>query len=134
MTQVAMTINGRLYRLTCEESERDRLMQLGAEVARRVENFTTSFGQVGENRLLFLAAMRLADELMEARALLEEHTGFSLEDFKDVKNAQKTRNGGKSSDKKSRSKAERAEAASSTEPKSEPQHDDRAEPAAEPAS
>ena len=67
MSQVSMTINGRLYRLTCEDGEEQRLAQLGDEVRARVDEFSNSFGQVGEVRLLLLAALRLADELFDAR-------------------------------------------------------------------
>ena len=77
MSQVAMTINGRIYRLTCEDGEEERLMQLGAMVADRVATFTETFGQVGGDRLLFLAALRLADELVDATATT--HTKSTVE-------------------------------------------------------
>ncbi len=80
-----MTINGRVYRLSCEDGEEKRLLQLAKDVGARVDAFSESFGQVGENRLLLLAALRLADELLDAKTLIEKHTGSSLEALKDLK-------------------------------------------------
>ena len=70
MGQVALTINGRIYRFDCEDTQLDQVRRLGEQVAQYVDEFSREFGQVGENRLLLLAAMRLADELAEARASL----------------------------------------------------------------
>jgi len=85
MSQVAMTINGRIYRLSVEDGEKERLLQLASDVGARVDEFTKEFGQVGETRLLLLAALRLADELMDARSVIEKHTGSSLESLKKLK-------------------------------------------------
>lgn len=67
MGQVSVTINGRTYRLSCEDGEEQRLLQLADLVNSRVSEFVNAFGQVGENRLLLLAALRVADELLDLR-------------------------------------------------------------------
>ncbi len=77
MGQVAFTINGRIYRFDCEDEEVERLNRLGEMVTAYVGEFANDFGQVGENRLLLLAALRLADELVEARSKATADTGLA---------------------------------------------------------
>ena len=71
MGQVSVTINSRTYRLACEEGEEARLLELATHVKERVENLATEFGQVGEERLMLMAALLIADELWDTRRALE---------------------------------------------------------------
>jgi cell division protein ZapA len=64
---VAITLNGRTYRLSCEPGEEARLTRLAAEVKTRFENLIQEFGKAGDERLLLMTALTLADELFEAR-------------------------------------------------------------------
>ena len=71
MGQVSVTLNGRTYRLACEEGEEERLLELATHVKERVEHLTLEFGQVGDDRLLLMAALLVADELWDTRRALE---------------------------------------------------------------
>jgi cell division protein ZapA len=71
MGQVSVTLNGRTYRLACEEGEEERLLELATHVKERVEDLTLEFGQVGDDRLLLMAALLVADELWDTRRALE---------------------------------------------------------------
>jgi cell division protein ZapA len=62
MGQVSVTLNGRTYRLRCGEGEEARLIELAAFVRSRVEALAAEFGQVGDDRLLLMAAIMIADE------------------------------------------------------------------------
>ena len=68
MGQVAINLNGRSFRFDCEDDEEARLKELAAYVSSRVEDLTREFGNVGEQRLLLMAALYIADELWDARA------------------------------------------------------------------
>jgi cell division protein ZapA len=71
MGQVTVTLNGRTYGLRCAEGEESRLIHLAGYVAERAEALAEEFGQVGDDRVLLLAAIMIADELMDARAASE---------------------------------------------------------------
>ena len=72
MGQVAITVNGRSYRFDCGDGEEARLKELAAYVKGRVEALTREHGNVGEERLLLMAALLITDELWDARAALAE--------------------------------------------------------------
>ena len=68
MGQVAINLNGRSFRFDCGDDEEASLKELAAYVSSRVEDLTREFGNVGEQRLLLMAALYIADELWDARA------------------------------------------------------------------
>jgi cell division protein ZapA len=65
MTDVALTFNGRAYRLACDPGEEDRLALVAAEVQTRLAALLAEHGAVGDDRLLLMAAIQFADELLE---------------------------------------------------------------------
>jgi cell division protein ZapA len=71
MGQVSVTLNGRSYRLACGDGEEGRLLELASHVKARVDQLTLDFGQVGDGRLLLMAALLIADELWDTRKALE---------------------------------------------------------------
>ena len=76
MNHVSVTINGRQYRMACEEGQETRLLRLAESLESRVENLRGKFGEIGDARLTVMAALTVADELQDAnqriRALEEE--------------------------------------------------------------
>jgi len=68
MAQVAVTIGGRTYRLACNEGEEEHLEALARELDAKFEAMHKSFGEIGDQRLIVMAALTVADELSEARA------------------------------------------------------------------
>ena len=72
MGQVAVTVNGRSYRFDCGDGEEARLQELATFVKGRVEELTRQHGNAGEERMLLMAALLIADELWDARAALAE--------------------------------------------------------------
>ena len=67
MAHVTVTINGRQYRMACEDGQESHLERLANELDRHVEQLRDSFGEIGDNRLLVMAALTISDELNEAR-------------------------------------------------------------------
>ena len=67
MGQVTVTLNGRTYSLQCADGEEGRLIQLAGLVKRRADAVVEEFGQVGDDRVLLMAALMIADELLPAQ-------------------------------------------------------------------
>jgi cell division protein ZapA len=67
---VAVTLNGRTYKLDCDPGEEQRFVALAGHVKHHMDALTAKFGKVGDERLLLLAALTIADELFEARDAL----------------------------------------------------------------
>ena len=72
MSEVAVTVNGRPYKITCDDGQEPRIRRLAQYVDARVGEFAKSIGQVGEGRLLLLAALVIADELSDANEALQQ--------------------------------------------------------------
>lgn len=76
MSHVNVTINGRQYRMACEEGQESRLLRLAENLETRVASLRGKFGEIGDQRLTVMAALTVADELADAgariRALEEE--------------------------------------------------------------
>jgi len=72
MGQVAVNMNGRLYRFDCGDGEEARPEELAAYVKARIDALAQEYGNVGGDRLMLTAALLITDELMDARAVLAE--------------------------------------------------------------
>jgi len=70
--QVSISLNGRTYRLHCGDGEENRLIELATHVRKKVEGLASEFGQVGDDRLLLMAAVLIADELWDVRDKMAE--------------------------------------------------------------
>lgn len=65
MAQINVSINGRSYLVGCDDGQERHVENLAEYVDKRVRELAESVGQVGEGRLLLLAALLLADELSD---------------------------------------------------------------------
>jgi len=65
MSQVNVTINGRQFRMACEDGQEERLTELAQQLDRRIEGLRAKFGEIGDTRLTVMAAITIADELSE---------------------------------------------------------------------
>ena len=72
MPQVDICINGRIYKLACEDGEEAHLQELAAFLDRQVEELQASFGKVGDQRLLVIAGLTITDRLSEAMSRIEQ--------------------------------------------------------------
>jgi cell division protein ZapA len=66
MSQVTVTINGRQFRLACEDGQEKHLTHLASELDQRIEDLRKRFGEIGDTRLTIMAALMVADELSES--------------------------------------------------------------------
>lgn len=70
--QVALKVNGRDFVLTCADGQEPRLRLLAQYVDGKIGEFAKNLGQVGEARLILLAALAIADELSDANDALQQ--------------------------------------------------------------
>jgi cell division protein ZapA len=68
MSHINVTINGRQYRMACEEGQEVRLLKLAEGLESRVEQLRGKFGEIGDQRLTVMAALTACDELLDANA------------------------------------------------------------------
>jgi cell division protein ZapA len=85
MSHINVTINGRQYRMGCEEGQELRLLKLAETLEQRITNLRGKFGEIGDARLTVMAALTVCDELLDAgqhvRKLEEE-----VESLRNVRN------------------------------------------------
>jgi cell division protein ZapA len=62
MPLVNVMINGRAYTIACDDGEEAHLKDLAAHVDGKAREVLSSVGQVGETRMLLMAALLIADE------------------------------------------------------------------------
>jgi cell division protein ZapA len=66
MSQISVTINGRQFRMACEDGQEAHLLELARDLDGRISGLRTKFGEIGDTRLTVMAALTVADELAEA--------------------------------------------------------------------
>jgi len=71
MAQVSVSINGRQFRMACEDGQEGHLMNLARELDVRIERLRAKFGEIGDTRLTVMAALTIADELGEMGARIQ---------------------------------------------------------------
>lgn len=84
MAQVSVTINGRVYRMACDDGQEDHLTRLARELDARIARLRDSFGEIGDTRLTVMAALMVADELAEAKRSVKT-VEQEIESFKEAR-------------------------------------------------
>ena len=84
MSQVSVTINGRVYRMACDDGQEDHLTRLARELDARIARLRDSFGEIGDTRLTVMAALMVADELAEAKRSVKS-VEQEIESFKEAR-------------------------------------------------
>jgi cell division protein ZapA len=71
MAQVMVTIDGKAYRMACEEGQEGHLTELAEGFDRYVGHLKTQFGEIGDLRLTVMAGIMVMDELSEVSRRLK---------------------------------------------------------------
>ena len=66
MPEVNVEINGRKYRMACEEGQQQHLIGLADRFNTHVEALKGAVGEIGDVRLTVMAGIAVVDELAEA--------------------------------------------------------------------
>jgi len=70
MATVTVSINGRNYRMACDDGQEEHLTRLAKDLDGRITQLRNDFGEIGDMRLTVMAALTIADELREQRGQL----------------------------------------------------------------
>lgn len=65
MAQVSVTIDGKIYRMACNEGQEEHLIDLAQRFDRYVTHLKDSFGEIGDQRITVMAGIMVMDELVE---------------------------------------------------------------------
>jgi cell division protein ZapA len=72
MPQVAVTINGKSYRMACDEGQESHLIGLAQQLDGYVGHLKDSFGEIGDQRLTIMAGIMVIDELTELKKKMQK--------------------------------------------------------------
>ena len=78
MPLVNVMVNGRAYTIACDDGEEEHLRELAAIVDAKVREVLGSVGQVGDTRLLLMAALLIADEHHGGRTEPDHHADAQM--------------------------------------------------------
>lgn len=65
MAQVTVTIDGKQYRMACDEGQEEHLLDLAGRFDRYIGHLKGSFGEIGDHRLAVMAGIMVMDEFSE---------------------------------------------------------------------
>lgn len=65
MAQITVTINGKSFRMACDDGEEDRLMGLADRFDSWISELKGAFGEIGDQRLTVMAGIMATDQLSE---------------------------------------------------------------------
>lgn len=65
MASVSVNINGKTYRMACDEGQENHLIALAEKLDSYVGQLKGSFGEIGDQRLTVMAGIMVTDELVE---------------------------------------------------------------------
>ena len=68
MEQITCVINGQRYRLSCNDGDQHQIFQLVEYVNQKLLDTRQELGSVGNDRLLVMVALTIADELMDLKS------------------------------------------------------------------
>jgi len=75
VAEVSVEINGRKYRMACEDGQETHLSSLATRFNSYIDDYKGTFGEIGDNRLTVMAGIAVVDELVEAERKLEQLRG-----------------------------------------------------------
>ncbi|MGI9400135.1 MAG: cell division protein ZapA [Rhizobiaceae bacterium] len=65
MAHVTVTINGKAYRMACDEGQEAHLISLSERFNDYIGQLRESFGEIGDQRLTVMAGVMVIDEMQE---------------------------------------------------------------------
>jgi cell division protein ZapA len=71
MAQVTVMIDGKAYRMACEEGQESHLEDLASRFDQYVGHLKSQFGEIGDLRLTVMAGIMIVDELSEVNRRLK---------------------------------------------------------------
>ena len=83
-TVVEVIINKQTYRVSCAKGEEEHIRYLSEVINKEVMILVGSIGQVGENRLLFMASLIIADKMFNLEKGSKPNESKEKQEIKDI--------------------------------------------------
>jgi cell division protein ZapA len=71
MAQVNLTVNGRVYRMACDDGEEAHVEALGTRFDGAITELRDALGEIGDQRLMVMAGILMTDRLDDAERRLQ---------------------------------------------------------------
>ena len=72
MANVSIKFNGKEFLLSCEDGQEDHLEELLIQINQKFNNLKNDLGNLGENKLLLITAVKVMDEYYETKKKVEQ--------------------------------------------------------------
>ena len=72
MANVSIKFNGKEFLLSCEDDQEEHLEELLIQINKKFNNLKNDLGNLGENKLLLITAVKVMDEYYETKKKVEE--------------------------------------------------------------
>ena len=82
MGNVTIKFNNKEFILSCEDGQEEHLDELLIQISQRFNNLKNDLGNLGENKLLLITAVKIMDEYYETKKKVEQRKN----EFKDLSN------------------------------------------------
>ena len=82
MANVSIKFNGKEFLLSCEDGQEEHLEELLIQINQKFNNLKNDLGNLGENKLLLITAVKVMDEYYETKKMVEK----KKDELKDLSN------------------------------------------------
>ena len=72
MANVSIKFNGKEFLLSCEDGQEEHLEELLIQINQKFNNLKNDLGNLGENKLLLITAVKVMDEYYETKKNVEQ--------------------------------------------------------------
>ena len=72
MANVKIKFNGKEFLLSCEDGQEEQLEELLIQINQKFNNLKNELGNLGENKLLLITAVKVMDEYYETKKKVEQ--------------------------------------------------------------
>ena len=82
MANVSIKFNGKEFLLSCEDGQEEHLEELLIQINQKFNNLKNDLGNLGENKLLLITAVKVMDEYYETKKKVDQKKN----DLRDLSN------------------------------------------------
>ena len=72
MANVSIKFNGKEFLLSCDDGQEEHLEELLIQINQKFNNLKNDLGNIGENKLLLITAVKVMDEYYETKKKVEQ--------------------------------------------------------------
>ena len=72
MANVSIKFNGKDFLLSCDDGQEEHLEELLIHINQKFNNLKNDLGNIGENKLLLITAVKIMDEYYETKKKLNK--------------------------------------------------------------